>query len=168
MPKTQHILRRGTTLVELVMASAITTIVLAGVVVLIVDGHRGWRTAYDSAYADVVTDGHVATARFDAIMRKATPEGSSIDADGSWVEVHYYSSDSSTAVDRYARLSESNGELDIEYGQLEPRSTLASETLVTNVSACTFTQVGHSIHMVLTLDDGTRTNQVVSCGYMHN
>ena len=168
MPKTKHILRSGVTLVELVIASALTAIVFVGVAILIVEGHRGWRIAYESAYANVVTDGRVATTRFDAIMRKATVEGFSIDADGSWVEVHYYDSDSSTAVDRYARLSESDGELEIEYGQLEPRLTLANETLVTNVSACTFTQVGQSIHMVLTLDDGTRTNQVVACGYMHN
>jgi len=168
MPKTKHILRSGVTLVELVIASAATVIVFLGVAVLIVDGQRGWRTAYDRTYGDVITDGHVATKRFDAIMRKATAEGFSIDADGSWVEVHYYHNDSSADIDRYARLSESNGELEIEYGQLEPRSTLVGETLVTNVSACTFTQVGQSVHMVLTLDDGTRTNQVVCCGYMHN
>jgi len=136
MLKTKYKIRPGMTLVELVIASAATVIVFLGVAVLMIDGHRGWSAAYDSAYADVVIDGHVATTRFDAIMRKAAGEGFSIDADGSWVEVHYYDSDSSTAVDRYARLSESNGELYIEYGQLEPRSTLAGETLVTNVSWC--------------------------------
>lgn len=168
MLKTRHTFRQGTTLVELLTATMIITIIMAGLGVLIVDSQRGWSSIYDGAYADVVTDGYAVANRFDAIMRKAVIEGFSIDYNGDWVEVRYYESEDSTEADRYARLYESDGSLNFEYGQVEPRTELGDYTLCNNVSDCTFKQIGQSVHMVLTLDDGTKINRVVCCGYMHN
>lgn len=168
MPKTKYKTRPGVTLVELLIAATTTIIVLAGVAALLADSHRGWNTVYNRAYGDVITDSYTATVRFNAIMRQATVEGLSIDPSGEWVEVQCYADENSTIFDRYTRLSESNGDLNIEYGLLDPRGVLSSETVCANVSACTFTQVGQSVHMTLTLDDGTQSNETVSCGYLHN
>jgi len=123
---------------------------------------------YNRTYADVVTDGHVATRTFDALMRKAQGEGVLLGDDGSWVEVGYYADEDSAAVDHYARLYEDGGSLNVEHGQLNPRTTLASQTICQNVTGCTFRQSGRSIQMILTLNDGTQTNTIVSSAVMHN
>ncbi|MBN2139338.1 MAG: hypothetical protein JW720_16160 [Sedimentisphaerales bacterium] len=163
-----RVFRRGVTIVEVVTAAVIATVVLAGISALMVDNHRSWSAMYSRAYGDVVTDGYIATKKFESIMRKAASDGVSIDPAGEWVEVQYYASSESTAPDRYARLSTGNGMLFVEYGQLDPRSATANEVVCSSVSTCTFKQAGQSIHMRLALDDGTQRNEVVSCGYMHN
>jgi hypothetical protein len=71
-------------------------------------------------------------------------------------------------VDRYARFYAADGDLNFEYGQLDPRVTLDVETVCSNVSACTFKQAGQSIQMILTLDNGTQTNTVVSSAVAQN
>ena len=61
-----------------------------------------------------------------------------------------------------------NGNLNVEYGQLDPKETLSTETVCGNVSGCMFKQLGRSIQMILKLDNGTQTNTVVSSAVTHN
>ena len=136
--------------------------------VVIVDGQTGWNTMYDRLYSDVVTDGYVARKKFDVVMRRASRGQSLVDSDGAWIEVYSYASPSSTVVDRYSRFYVSNGDLNLEYGQVDPRSTLSVDTVCGNVSACTFQQVGTSTQMTLTLDNGAQTNTVISSAVTHN
>jgi len=159
---------RGFTLVELMITSVIFLIVGLAVGVVIVDGQRGWNTMYDRLNSDVVTDSYVARRKFDAVMRNASRSHSLVASDGSWIEVYYYSSPSSTVVDRYARFYTADGDLNFEYGQLEPRATLGVETVCENVVSCTFKQVGTSAQMTLKLDNGTRTSTVISSAVTHN
>ena len=88
--------------------------------------------------------------------------------DGSWIEVYYYADTSSVDVDRYARFYTTDGDLNLEYGQLEPREAIDIETLCGNVSECTFKQAGTSAQMMLTLDDGIQTKSVVTSAVAHN
>lgn len=159
---------RGATLVELIIAMAIMLIVILSIGIALVDGQRGWSIQYDRIYSDVITDGYVARRKFDAVMRTASRDNFLLDDTGSWVEVYYYADDTSTVVDRYARFYVANGNLNVEYGQLNPTVTLTIETVCGNVSGCTFAQVGRSIQMILTLDNGTRTNTVISSAVTHN
>ncbi len=159
---------RGFTLIELIIAMAIMLIVVFAVGIALVDGQRGWSIQYDRIYSDVITDGYVARRKFDTVMRRASGENFLLDGAGSWVEVYYYADDTSTVVDRYARFYVANGDLNVEYGQLNPKVTLSVETVCGNVSACTFKQVGRSTQMILTLDNGTRTNTVISSAVTHN
>lgn len=168
MPKSRYTTRSGITLVEVIMASAVALVVFAGIAALLVDGQRGWNSMYARAYGDVVTDGYVATKFFDALMRKAEGDAFTISPGGDSVEVCYYATDESTTADRYALVSLSGTELNVEYGQLDPRATLSAETVCSNVSSCVFKQVGRSIEMILTLDNGTQVNSAASVGYMHN
>jgi hypothetical protein len=101
-------------------------------------------------------------------MRKASREKYFLDDGGSWIEIYYYADDDSSVLDRYARFFENNGELNIEYGRLEPRETLDIQTICSNVSRCTFKAAGQSAQMTLTLDDGSQTITVVSSAVMHN
>jgi len=101
-------------------------------------------------------------------MRIASRDKFLLDAAGSWVEVYYYANDDSAVVDRYARFYTANGDLIVEYGQLDPKETLSVETVCGNVSGCSFGQIGRSIQMILKLDNGTQTNTVISSAVTHN
>ena len=159
---------RGFTLVELMITMVIMIIVGLAIGVVIVDGQTGWNTMYDRMNSDVVTDGYVARKKSDVVMRSASRGQSLVAGDGSWIEVYSYASPSSTVVDRYSRFYVSEGDLNLEYGQVDPRSTLGVDTVCGNVTACTFKQVGTSTQMTLTLDNETQTNTIVSSAVTHN
>ncbi|MFC1636246.1 type II secretion system protein [Planctomycetota bacterium] len=161
-------IRKGFTLVELMITTAIMVIVGLAIGIVIVDGQTGWNTMYDRINSDVVTDGYVARKKFDAVIRNANKSRFVLAGDGSWIEAYCYADDSSIVVDRYAFFYVDDGVLNFEYGQLNPRATLSVETLCTNVSDCTFKQVGRSAQMILTLDNGTHTNTIVSSAVAQN
>jgi len=160
--------RKGFTIVELMITTVIMISVGLAIGVVIVDGQTGWNTMYDRMNSDVVTDGYVARKKFDVVMRIANMGQSLVDADGAWIEVYSYASPSSTVVDRYSRFYVSDGDLNLEYGQVDPRVTLSIDTVCGNVSDCTFQQVGTSTQMTLTLDNRTHTNTIVSSAVTHN
>lgn len=159
---------RGFTLIELIMAMAIMIFVVLAIGMALVDGQRGWNNMFNRVYSYVVTEGYVARRKFDAVLRKASREKFLIDPAGSWVEVYYYATDASTDLDCYARFYTAGNKLSIEYGQLNPTSTLSTETVCQNVSSCTFKQLGRSIQMVLKLDDGKQTNTVITSAVTNN
>lgn len=158
----------GFTLVELMITTVVMLIVGLAVGVVIVNGQTSWNFMYERINSDVVTDGYAARKRFDAVMRSASREKIVLDGAGSWVEVYYYSTASSTVVDRYARFYVADGDLNLEHGQLEPRKTLGVETVCRNVTSCTFRQSGQSVEMILKLDNGKQTNTIVSSAITFN
>jgi len=168
MPKKKISTQRGFTLTEMVIAMVLSTIVLLVVGIVLADSQRGWNKMYNRTYCDVVTDGYIARKMFDAVMRRASGERLLLDEGGNWVEVYYYADGDSPVVDRYARFYESEGSLNVEYGELDPRATLSVNTVCENVSGCVFKQAGRSAQMILTLDDGTQTATVVSSAVVHN
>jgi hypothetical protein len=163
---------KGFTIIELMIATALSSAVVVGVGMLLVDSQRGWNRMYSRTYSDVSTDSHVARRRFDSVVRNASTQGILLSADGSWVEVYYYSDPNSTVVDRYARfftyLNGDNNQLLIEHGAVEPRQTLNTETVCGNVSSCVFKSAGNSAQMVLTLNDGSQSATIVASAVMHN
>ena len=165
--------RHGFTFVELMIATVFAGIIILGIGVVIVDGHRGWQVMYNRIYSDVATDGYVARKTFDAVIRKASTEGLLLDGAGNWIEVYYCQDGNSTSVDSYARFyyendGEGSGRLNVEYGKLNPRETLTVQTVCENVSGCIFKAAGRSVQMILTLTNGTETSTIVSSGVMHN
>ncbi len=159
---------RGFTMVELMITATIMVIVGLAIGVVIVDGQTGWNVMYDRINSDVSVDGYVARKKFDVVMRSASRGQSLLAGDGSWIEVYSYASSASAVVDRYSRFYVSDGDLNIEYGEVDPRVTLSTDTVCSNVSACTFQQVGTSTQMTLTLDNGTQTNTIVTSAVTHN
>lgn len=159
---------RGFTLVELMITTAIMAIVALAIGVVIVDNQRGWSNMYGRVNSDVVTDGFVARKKFDALMRDASSEKFVLGDGGGSVEAYYYSSSEATVPDRYIRFFAADGDLNIEYGQLDPRITSNVETVCGNVSECVFRQIGTSVQMILTLDNGTQTNTIVTSAVAHN
>jgi len=159
---------RGFTLIELIIAIVIIVIVIFAIGVVVVNSQRGWNIMYNRIYSDTVTDSYVARRKFDTVMRKASGESFLLDGTGSWLEVYYYADEDSVVVDRYARFYVANGDLNVEYGQLNPKVTQTVETVCGNVSGCTFKQAGRSAQMILTLDNGEQNSTVVSSAVTHN
>jgi type II secretory pathway pseudopilin PulG len=159
---------RGFTVVELMITTVIMVIVGLAIGVVIVDGQRSWNVMYDRINSDVAMDGYAARKKFDVVMRRASRSQSILAGDGSWIEVYSYATSASATVDRYWRFYVSEGDLNLEYGELEPRVTLDIDTVCSNVSACTFRQVGQAAQMTLRLDNGTQANTIVSSAVMHN
>lgn len=159
---------KGFTLVELMISMVVMVIAAFTIGAVIVDGQNGWSNMYGHINSDVVTDGYVVRKKFDAVMRKASSDKIFIGDDNSSIEVYYYSSDVSTVVDRYVRFYESGGDLNLEYGQLDPKVTLNVETVCHNVTSCSFHQVGRSAQLILVLDNGTQKNTVITSAVTHN
>jgi hypothetical protein len=168
MSKKKATIRRGFTIIEVMLAAALAIIVILGIGVVLVDSQRGWNRMYDRIYADVVSDSFVARKMFDSIVRKASREQILIDDAGGWVEVYYYAGSGSTDLDRYARFFLVDDQLHVEHGKVEPRETLNVYTVCENVSSCVFKASGRSIQMILTLDNGSQTASVVTSAVMHN
>ncbi len=168
MAKKKSKFRSGVTIIEVVIAAMASIIVRVGVGIAIVDGQRGWNRMYSRTYSDVVTDGYVARKMFDAAVRKSSREMYLIDDAGQWVEVYYYSSPAVSNVDRYARFSVSSGDLNVEYGELDPRTTTSLQTVCSNVSSVSFSGTGTAIQMILNLDDGSQSATVTCSAVMHN
>jgi len=159
---------KGLMLIELMIATVITVIVILGVAIILTDSQRGWNAMYNRIYSDVVTDGHIARRTFDRVIRKASRDNIALDDAGLWVEVYYYTDANSIVVDRYARFYEADGQLNIEYGKLDPRETLNVQTVCENVSDCVFMAQGTSVQMILRLDNGSEAATVVSSAVAHN
>ena len=169
MPKKKPTVRQGFTLIELMVATVLAVIVTLGMSIILADSQRGWHTMYNHIYSDVVTDGYSAKRVFDNVLRKASGEKFSLDSAGGWIEVYYYADANSIFVDRYARFfCNGNSQLNAEYGRLNPKETLAIQTICGNVSSCIFKTTGRSAQMILALDNGTQSATVVSSSYMHN
>ena len=169
MSKKRLTVQPGFTIVELMIAVMLAAIVMFGIGAMVVDSQRGWQRMYNRIYSDVATDSYVARKTFDSVIRKASSETFLLDAAGSWIEVNYYADPNSTVVDSYARFSyDGVGQLDIEYGIVEPRQTLTIRPVCENVSSCVFKASGRSAQMILTLDDGLQTATIVSSSVMHN
>lgn len=165
--------RKGFTIVELMIATGLASVVIIGIGMLLVDSHRSWNQMYSRTYSGISTDSHVARRRFDSVVRNASTQGILLSDDGSWVEVYYYSDPNVTVVDRYARFftynsGDTDSQLLIEHGAVEPRQTLTTETVCGYVSNCVFRSAGNSVQMVLTLNDGTQVETIVASAVMHN
>ena len=160
--------RKGVTLTEVAVTIATSAIVIISVGVAMVDGQKGWNRMYTRRTSGPATDAYLARRTFDTVVRKASKEKFLTADDGSWLEVYYYTDLTSEKPDRYARFAHTDNSLSIEYGVIDPRRTLSTQTVCTNVSACAFKRTGRSAQMILTLDDGSQTANVTSSAVMHN
>lgn len=166
--KNNHNRRRGFTLVELLLAALISSILIFAVAVVVSDSQRVWHQSYNHLYADVVTEAHVAQRTFDTLVRRATPQHVFTDPAGNWVEVHYYQSAASTDLDRFAKFYASGQNLYVDHGILNPKTISNTDTLAQNVASCTFDHSGRAVQMHLQLDNNQEDITVLTSAVAHN
>ena len=81
MRKRNLITRDGFTLIEMIVATAMTVIVILGVAIVLVNSQRAYQVTYDKVYSDVMTDAFVARRLFDSIVRKSSTDGIALSSD---------------------------------------------------------------------------------------
>jgi hypothetical protein len=161
--------RPGLTMIELMSATTIALIVImAGVAFILVDTQKSWSKMYTLVHGDVVTGAYVAKSTFDSGVRKASSSGLAIDSQGNWVYVEYSSNPDSGTLDSYARFYSNQGNFIVDYGQLNPKELLDTQTICSNVTSCKFSQSGKSVQMALTLAKNGQSQTVTSAAYLHN
>ena len=158
---------RGLTLIELVIAIAISSIVVLGLGIAVYESQHGWNQTYDRIYSEVVTGAHIAQRTFDVIVRKSSQRFLISDT-GDWIEVYYYTDVNSLQVDRYARFEQSGTNLCVEYGNRSPREILETQVLCGSVVSCEFQGIGRSVQMILALNNGRERQIVTTSAVLHN
>jgi hypothetical protein len=168
--RTNRKLLKGFSLIELSVAAVASVIVILGVTMIMADGQKGYNRIYDRAFSGLAREAYVVRSDFDSIVRKACNNKVLIANDGSWLEIYYYESDESATVDRYAKLfyDQGDSELNVEYGQLNPKATVSIKKMCGNVTACEFKIDGQSAQMILTLDNGLQSMTVANSSFLHN
>ena len=79
----------GFTITELILAIAISSILILTMGVVMVDTQRGWMDSYAKVHGGAVTDAAVAKTAFDKVVRKASRSLYLFDADDD-ITVYYY------------------------------------------------------------------------------
>jgi prepilin-type N-terminal cleavage/methylation domain-containing protein len=164
--------KQGLTLVEMMLASVLGGITMLSIGIALSDSNHGFREMYNRIYSDVVTDSHAAKRMFDSIVRQSNCYEAILDLDeGRWVEVHYYADSYSAFPDRYTSFYYEDTHLYVEYGRILEggvKETLHYSAVCGNVSSCKFKQIGRSLQMILTLNNGSLQITTVTSAVMHN
>ncbi len=165
--------KRAFTLVELMVTIVLSTIVILGMGVILVDNQKGWSMMYDRTFSDVVTDAYIARDVFVKVVRKSSIKVSAIGSVGEFIQVYYYQDSSAAIPDRYSKFYVSSGSLLVDYGDLEPGtwntlSVLSTMTLARNVDSVKFDVTGTSVRMVLSLNNNKEAMTIACSGVRHN
>ena len=161
---------KGFTLIELLVGVVLSLVVVLSVANVIADSQKGYNDLYNKAYSDTAFEEAIMDKVFASVIRQACQQASSttLDENGQWIEVQYYSSTDTENLDRYAKFYKFNKELVLEKGIVEPRQTLSLQTLCENVESVEFTKVGSSAQIFLQLDDGIVQRTVTVSAVMQN
>jgi hypothetical protein len=100
-------------------------------------------------------ESQLASKSFEATIRKASCEKYLLDPNpaGRWVEVYYFASETSTKLDRYARLKVEGGTFYIEHGIPDSGQILYTNPICENVTEFSFSGSGRCLRMQMTLSD---------------
>jgi hypothetical protein len=159
-------MRRGVTLVELMMAMLASSIMFLAITAVLAGSHKQWNQTFDRVNGEVVREAYVTRQTFDRIVRHAsaywcTPM-SGVSAS---LTVHLYTNIQNMAttppLNRYARFTLSGTDLILEQGPLTGVASAAvtgtpdsSQVLAHNVTVAKFWRSGPCVHMALILNDG--------------
>jgi len=164
----------GFTITELILAIAVSSIIVLTIGVVMLDTQRGWMDSYAKVHGGAASDASVAKTAFDKVVRKASRSIYHFNGLDD-ITVYYYDDwQTSTVLDRYARFyrsADNPSEMYIQHGELdkgEKQDILADVLLASNVVDLEFKPVSGGIQMKLALDDGRETTTVVSTAILHN
>ena len=164
----------GFTITEMVLAIAVSSVLVLTIGVVMVDTQKGWMDSYAKVHGGATTDAMMTKTAFDKVIRKASRSLYLFDALDD-ITVYYYDNWlTSTETDRYARFYRSDdnpSEMYIQHGVLEsgtPKGILADVLLASNVTDLEFKPISGGIEMKLALDDGREETTVISTALLHN
>ncbi len=158
--KSQIKLRYGLTLIELMVTVLVSTIVVFGIAVAMVDSIKSFPVLFERTTGNYQSEGgvipetYVARAIFDRICRQASlqkPVGPYFS--NSDITVYYYSSPSTAQIDQSAKFVFANNQITVIYGDGLGNPNGKTETLAKNVQSANFSIEGPSIVMTFTIDN---------------
>ena len=164
----------GFTITELILAIAVSSILVLAIGVVMVDTQKGWMDSYAKVHGGAAADAMMAKAAFDKVIRKASRSIYHFDGLDDITVYCYDNWLASTELDRYARFYRSTdnpAEMYIQHGTLEggvKKDLTAEVLLASNVTDLEFKPVSGGIEMKLALDDGREATTVVSTAILHN
>jgi len=152
---------------ELMIGLVVAAICLLAISGVLAGDQHAWLNVYGRVYGDVATGADGARRRFDALVHQASKANSLVDSAGAWLEAQYFSGETVSTVDRYARFYVSGGNLTVDYGPVNPRTTDTTQVLCGNVTSCLFLRTGDSAQMLLTVSDGSHSTATTASAVMH-
>ena len=164
----------GFTITELILAIAISSILVLTMGVVMVDSQRGWMDSYAKVHGGATADAMMAKAAFDRVIRKASRSIYHFDGLDDLTVYYYDNWLSSEELDRYARIyrSEENpSEMYIQHGEFkegEKGDILSEVLLASNVADLEFKPISGGLEMKLALDDGREATTVITTALLHN
>jgi hypothetical protein len=164
----------GFTITEMVLAIAVSSVLILTMGVVMVDSQRGWMDSYAKVHGGATADAMMTKTAFDKVIRKASRSLYHLDALDD-ITVYYYDNWlTSTDTDRYARFyrsADTPSEMYIQHGVFEAgtkKSVLADVLLASHVTDLEFKPISGGIEMKLALDDGREETTVISTAILHN
>ena len=164
----------GFTITELVLAIAVSSVLILTMGVVMVDSQRGWMDSYAKVHGGATADAMMAKTAFDKVIRKASRSAYHFNELDDITVFYYDNWLTSTEPDRYARFyrsADNSSEMYIQHGKFdegEKEDVLAEVLLASNVTDLEFKPINCGIEMKLALDDGRETTTIVSTAILHN
>lgn len=163
----------GFSITELILAIAVSTILVLTIGVVMLDTQRGWLDTYAKVHGGASGDAAMAKTAFDRVVRKASRSYYTLSAADD-ITVYYYADwMTSAALDRYARFYRSvdnPSEMYVQHGEIgdDEMKMTAEVLLASNVTDLEFKSVNSGIEMKLALNDGREVTTVVTTAILHN
>lgn len=163
----------GFSITELILAIAVSAILVLTIGVVMLDTQRGWLDTYAKVHGGASGDAAMAKTAFDRVVRKASRSYYTRSAADD-ITVYYYADwMTSATLDRYARFYRSidhPSEMYVQHGEIsvDGRKMIAEVQLASNVTDLEFKPVDSGIEMKLALDDGREATTIVTTAILHN
>ena len=164
----------GFTMTELILAIAVSSMIVLALGAVMLDTQRGWMDSYAKVHGGAASDAAVVKTAFDKVVRKASWSRYYFDGSDDITVLYYDNWLTSTELDRYARFyrsADNPSQMYIQHGLYEAgikKSVRAEVLLASNVVDLEFMPVSGGIQMKLALDDGREETTAVSTAILHN
>lgn len=167
--------RTAFTLVEMMVALMLVSLVTLGAGVLLSHGQRNWNNLYDRVYGAGAADGFLVQRVFDSICRKSSLRKCIIGEEGDFLEVYYWEEASTAETpENYGRLYLDGSELYAEHGKLtagtwqaDTQSEPTRLLIASEVEDLSFEMQDRALRMYLTYQD-EKLLPVISSAVRHN
>ncbi|MBN1795630.1 MAG: hypothetical protein JW804_03065 [Sedimentisphaerales bacterium] len=118
--KTDIQLKTGFTIVEMIIASAVTALLILGAGMALFHSQNNFEHTYQMTNSDAVADAYAAKRAFEATVRQSSVSlrPPSLSDSGDFIELYSYKNLKSNTIDSYVRFYLEDDKLLVTYGQL--------------------------------------------------
>ncbi|MFA5553254.1 MAG: hypothetical protein WCZ89_02055 [Phycisphaerae bacterium] len=152
--------RTAVTLVEMLMAMMVSSILFLTMGFLVSDSEGAWGSLQQRSLSGMTEEANFAGAAFEAVCRRSSKSSCTIPTLGTTCTLYYYHDLNAQSPDRYAKFYVQNKKLYVQHGS--GNNVLYTVQLANNVQSIKFTQHGDAIKMVLFLNDGKKAMKFVN------